>query len=82
MLDKKGSDMTTQTATYMLDNRNIIISIDGMWDEFAAENGGTKLSSKDVCGRPIWNYIDGDVTRMWLEVFFQYLISLPLSRRL
>ncbi len=64
--------MKTQTTSYVLDNRNRIILIGGVWDEFADENGGTKLSSKDVCGRPIWDFIKGDVTRMWVEAVFQY----------
>lgn len=64
--------MTTQTVSYVLDNQNRIISIAGAWDEFAEENGGIKSSSKDVCGRPIWDFIKGDATRMWVDAVFQY----------
>lgn len=62
--------MTTPT-TYVLDDRNRICSVSGVWDEFADENGGRKLSSNDVCGRTIWDFVAGDATRMWLDAIFQ-----------
>lgn len=62
--------MTTPT-TYVLDERNRICSVSGIWDEFADENGGQKLSSSDVCGRTIWDFVAGDATRMWLDAIFQ-----------
>lgn len=64
--------MTTQTVSYVLDSQNRIISTGGVWDEFADENGGTGSSLKDICGRSIWDFIKGDVTRMWLDSVFQY----------
>ena len=64
--------MTTQTTAYVLDNRNRIISVSEAWDRFAAENGGNKTSYKDVCGRPIWDFVTGDPTRMWREAIFQF----------
>ncbi len=44
----------------VIEEGNCIISIGGVWDEFADEKDGIKLSSKDVCGRPIWDFITAD----------------------
>ena len=64
--------MTSSTTVYVLDNQDRIISFSGAWDEFAKENGGTNLSSIDVYGRSIWDFVTGDATRMWLDAVFQY----------
>jgi len=63
--------MATPTTAYMLDNQDRILSVSGFWDEFADENSGANLSSKDVCGRRIWDFVTSDVTRMWLASIFQ-----------
>lgn len=55
---------------YVLDNRDRIISVGEAWDHFADENGGMNMSSKDVIGRPLWDFVAGDTTRMWLETLF------------
>ena len=52
---------------YVLDNRDRIISVGEAWNHFAAQNGGKNVSSKDVIGRPLWDFVAGDATRMWLE---------------
>jgi len=64
--------MKTQITTYVLDLQNRIISIGGEWDAFADENDGTKLTLKDVQGRPIRDFIKGDATIMWVEALLQY----------
>ena len=71
--------MTNSTIVYVLDHQDRIISVSGAWDKFADENNGTNLSSKDVCGRPLWDFVTGDATRMWLEAIFQYARLLGTS---
>jgi hypothetical protein len=63
--------MSTSTI-YVLDRQNRVVSLSGGWDEFAYENGGVNLTPQDVCGRKIWEFVTGDVTRMWLEALFQH----------
>lgn len=55
---------------YVLDNRDLIVAVGEAWDHFADENGGTNVSSKDVIGRPLWDFVVGNTTRMWLETLF------------
>lgn len=59
-------------TTYILDSENRIISVSGYWDEFADQNNGNDVHASNVCGRSIWDFIKGDVTRMWLESVFQF----------
>ena len=65
---KRGYRMTP--IEYVLDHRDRIISVGEAWDHFADENGGMNVSSKDVIGRPLWDFVAGDTTRMWLETLF------------
>ena len=62
--------MSMTKTVYLLDKLNSIISVDGSWDEFAAENEGRRVRASDVCGRSIWEFVTGDATRMWLETVF------------
>ncbi len=64
--------MKTTTTLYVLDNQDRIVLIEGAWDEFAKDNDGANLSSDEVYGQLIWDYVTGDTTRMWLEALFQY----------
>lgn len=75
---KKEHNHDNTTTTYLLNNKDIILSVKGPWDEFADDNGGIKIYAKDVCGRSIWDFVVGDETRMWLETIFQ-LARLNLS---
>jgi hypothetical protein len=63
--------MNTSTNIYTLDKQDRISALNGGWDEFANKNGGKNLSSQDICGRKIWDFVTGDATRMWLEALFQ-----------
>ena len=62
------------TTTYWLDGKDCIISVSGPWDEFAQENEGIHLSADEIQGRPIWDYVTGDVTRMWLHTLLKLSI--------
>jgi hypothetical protein len=74
--------MKNQTTSYVIDKKNCIISTKGYWDEFADENGCQKYSLKYIFGRNIWDFIKGDVTRMWVEAVFQYarLLNIIVER--
>jgi hypothetical protein len=56
--------MTTETTAYLLDNQNRIVSTCGGWDQFATANESIKVSSNDILGRSIWDFIAGDMTRI------------------
>jgi hypothetical protein len=56
---------------YRIDVQRRIIGVEGSWDDFAAENGGDGLALPDISGRPIFEFITGDATRMWFEALLQ-----------
>ncbi len=57
--------------TYWLDADNAISGVSGPWDRFAQDNEGSAASSSDIAGKPIWSFISGDSSRMWLEALLQ-----------
>lgn len=56
---------------YILDDMKTIVDVGGQWDCFAQENGGVNTCSEHVKGRPIWDFIIDDNTRMWFETLLQ-----------
>lgn len=65
--------MKITDVTYLLDCENRIMSVHGPWDEFAIENGGNDALAVDVCGRPLWDFVEDDDTRTWLEAIFEFV---------
>ena len=63
-------EVTNKNLAYLIDGEDKILDIFGPWKQFSDQNGGT-INSVDVCGKSIWEFISGDITRMWLEVVFQ-----------
>jgi hypothetical protein len=55
---------------YWLDKNNMIIKLSDSWDSFAIENDGDVLSGQSVIGKKIWDYIQGNTTRMWMDALF------------
>ena len=55
---------------YWLDGNDKIVSVNHSWDQFALDNDGAHLISLDILGKSIWEFVCGDVTRMWLETLF------------
>jgi hypothetical protein len=67
-------DPDTKTITptiYLLDQQDVIQSVGGPWDEFAAENDGEQVYEEKVCGRSIWDFVHDATTRMWLSAVLQ-----------
>lgn len=63
--------MDRPTTAYEIDSNDCIVFVGDSWDIFANENGGTNTLAKDVIGRKVWDFVAGDVTRMWLSSLFQ-----------
>lgn len=51
---------------YCLDESDHIVKVSREWDDFALANGGASATASKVVGRPLWTFIAGDPTRMWL----------------
>jgi hypothetical protein len=57
--------------SYRLDQKYRITGVEGAWDRFAGDNDGPAAQSAAVIGKPLWSFIRGDATRMWLQALFQ-----------
>jgi len=55
---------------YRLDAADRIRWVSPDWDAFAVDNGGSACVGAQVVGRPIWEFVHGDVTRGWLRALF------------
>lgn len=61
----------SNTTIYIIDQKDQILSVSGSWDEFAGENDGKHVYASEVCGKLIWDFVNGETTRMWLTTVFQ-----------
>lgn len=59
------------STCYWLDADDRIVGVCGAWDRFARENDGGSALAADVVGRPVWRFMTGDQTRMWLDALLQ-----------
>lgn len=60
------------TNIYWLDNKKRIAYVSTFWDEFAVENEGKNVISSKVIGKSIWEFIDSDTTKMWLDTLLRF----------
>lgn len=67
---KKSS---SSPVSYLIDERNLILSVNQHWDQFARQNQGEQVLSDLVIGQPLFHYISGDPTRMYVRVLFDYV---------
>ncbi|BDV01536.1 hypothetical protein TDMWS_16210 [Thermodesulfomicrobium sp. WS] len=52
---------------YWLDAQDRIVQVNDVWDQFARANGGDGMLAAAVQGQPLWRFVSGDPTRMWLD---------------
>ncbi len=58
---------TGSKTIYWLNQDECIAKVCSQWDQFAYENDGKVVVQSRVASRPIWDYISGDATKMWLR---------------
>ena len=58
-------------TTYYLDKGDKILSVGSGWNQFASENDGEQLVAAKVEGRSIWDFISGDITKVWFRTIIQ-----------
>lgn len=56
---------------YWLDSKSIIQKVGEDWDEFAETNQATEIAGEAVIGRPLYSFIAGDTTRLFVEAMLQ-----------
>lgn len=76
-------DRQADHVTYWLDRDDRIVKVGGAWDRFALDNDGPAARADAVVGRPIWDFVVGDASRMWLESLLGYarLHDATITRR-
>lgn len=57
--------------THTIDGTDRIESANEEWFTFAAENDAPELTTSEVVGRPIWDFIDGAETRHLFRVLIE-----------
>ncbi len=67
---------------YWLDVGDVIVDIAPGWENFAQENNAPDLDTRRVIGRNLMNFVEGDVTRMYVRTLIQSarLLRKPLVR--
>ena len=58
---------TAGQLSYTLDGTDRIVAIAGDWDRFALANGGEAIIERRIIGRPLDEFITGDITRMFVR---------------
>jgi hypothetical protein len=54
-------------TSYWLDKEDKIVKVCSNWDHFALNNEGEDVLGYKISSKPIWNYISGDISKMWLR---------------
>lgn len=66
--------MSTGFVTvYWLDRSDQIVRVSDSWDVFALSNEGDSSRWESIRGRPLWEFVSGDPTRMWLRTLIGHV---------
>lgn len=57
-------------VSYVVDNDDLIVDISQDWEAFANDNDAKNLDKANVLGKPLFQYISGDTTRMFVWSLF------------
>lgn len=58
------------TVAYRIDDRDVVTWVNDEFSAFAENSGAADLVGR-VVGRPIWNFLDGDVVRHVYRILFE-----------
>jgi hypothetical protein len=56
---------------FLLDKQDEIVAVGCEWDRFALENDAPELIGSTVIGRPLLDFISGNVTRQFIQALLQ-----------
>ncbi|MBN9420684.1 MAG: hypothetical protein J0I12_34885 [Candidatus Eremiobacteraeota bacterium] len=52
---------------YRLDSQDRISAVSENFDQFSRDNGGPEQLSREVLGRPLWDFVEGEDLRVFLK---------------
>ncbi|MDF1584358.1 MAG: hypothetical protein P1P78_13760 [Methyloprofundus sp.] len=68
-LINKGTTNSSNVIVYEIDESNIITTVNANWKAFAQANGAPELNDANVIGKPLLDFISGNVTkRFWINL--------------
>lgn len=68
---------------YWIDSRDRIADVDETWLPFAIANGAPDLTPKNVCGRPLEDFISDPTTaHLWTQILARAREGVPLQIRI
>lgn len=68
-LINQGTSNSSDVIVYEIDQANIITTVNANWKAFAQANGAPELDDVKVIGKPLLDFISGNVTkRFWLNL--------------
>lgn len=62
---------STDSIVYELDVDNNIIAVNRLWQSFAIANNAPELSLDQVIGKPLMQYISGNITKQFWQTFLK-----------
>lgn len=60
-------------TVYWLDGSDHLVRVSDSWDVFALSNDGESCRWESIRGRPLWEFVSGDPTRMWLRTLMGHV---------
>lgn len=61
----------TESVIYELDANNNIVAVNQRWQSFALTNNAPELSDELVIGKPLMQFISGNITKRFWETFLE-----------
>lgn len=61
--------------TYVVDDRDRLVSVCAEWLKFALKNEGEGLAPEQLIGRPLWDFVSDDPTRELYEAVLEHVRS-------
>lgn len=69
--DASDGGVKSIVVEYRLDAHDRIVAVNEDWRRFATANGTGTLMPENVVGRPLRDFVSGDITRMFVDTLLQ-----------
>lgn len=69
--NREAGKGVSEVVTYQVSGDNVIVSVGGGWNAFAAKNNAYQLTGRGILGVPLYSFISGDSTRMYIEALLR-----------
>lgn len=78
ILNSTVTERANLQLSYWVDNNNIIRKVDDHWDQtMNSESWSERASAKEIIGKPLFNFICDDITRMYIATMIESVRVIP-----